>query len=340
MQNLFLSTADAAARIASGQTMLLAGAAENLAALPRGAWVGGTTAYFMTADGGRIVSDKIFCTILDDATACRISVLRPGALDVLTRNRYAQGFAVVLIPAFTAIHEDYALHAPGLHGLYDQPVMGWVTGVHLDELATRKPCVFDGATGTSYTDAGVVMHVAVPPDCAADIDIVNLFSQGDGPTFRFSDDGFTVGACTVDGEPANFAEYCRGNAIDTKLPLVADYAGAMVNASIREVQRGKVSFYAPIVSGQAYRFARPVADYAAMYGKIGLDEKAAARSMSCNCVLNFVYAGLEGKPTAGFIGPVTFGEIAFIVLNQTLVRLDVMPAPKPRTIREMEPAFA
>jgi hypothetical protein len=44
---------------------------------------------------------------------------------------------------------------------------------------------------------------------------------------------------------------------------------------------------------------------------------------ACNCILNFLYSGLEGKITEGMYGPITFGEIAFQLLNQTLVYLDV-----------------
>ena len=32
---------------------------------------------------------------------------------------------------------------------------------------------------------------------------------------------------------------------------------------------------------------------------------------------------MQGQTTGNFTGPVTFGEIAYILLNQTLVKLDV-----------------
>lgn len=43
-------------------------------------------------------------------------------------------------------------------------------------------------------------------------------------------------------------------------------------------------------------------------------------------VENFLYAELEGRQAGGFVGPVTFGEIAYVLLNQTLVRLSVSPS--------------
>ena len=42
---------------------------------------------------------------------------------------------------------------------------------------------------------------------------------------------------------------------------------------------------------------------------------------SCNCILNYLYGGLEGKHTGSVYGPITFGEIAHLLLNQTLVQL-------------------
>jgi hypothetical protein len=74
-----------------------------------------------------------------------------------------------------------------------------------------------------------------------------------------------------------------------------------------------------------YKHAKEVADYASAFTeqlqKIGLAEKSVV--FSCNCILNYLYSGLEGKNTAPFVGPITFGEIAYQLLNQTLVYLQV-----------------
>ncbi len=52
MRDMFLSTREASDLIASGVVLLAAGSAQALAALPRGKWIGGSTPYFMTAEGG------------------------------------------------------------------------------------------------------------------------------------------------------------------------------------------------------------------------------------------------------------------------------------------------
>jgi len=48
---------------------------------------------------------------------------------------------------------------------------------------------------------------------------------------------------------------------------------------------------------------------------------------ACNCVLNYQYVKLEGA-RAGLPGPCTFGEIAFQLLNQTMVYFDVVDVRK------------
>jgi hypothetical protein len=48
---------------------------------------------------------------------------------------------------------------------------------------------------------------------------------------------------------------------------------------------------------------------------------------SCNCILNYLYSGLKGKKTAGITGPATFGEIAYQLLNQTMVYLRIIDLP-------------
>jgi hypothetical protein len=45
-------------------------------------------------------------------------------------------------------------------------------------------------------------------------------------------------------------------------------------------------------------------------------------AFSCNCILNYIYGNLEGKKLAGTAGPITFGEIAYQLLNQTMVYLE------------------
>jgi hypothetical protein len=48
-----------------------------------------------------------------------------------------------------------------------------------------------------------------------------------------------------------------------------------------------------------------------------------APAFSCNCVLNYVHGKLEGDQFIPMPGPATFGEIAHVLANQTLVYLTI-----------------
>jgi len=323
MKNLFISADEAAEHIRKGAVAVISGSEKVLAGLPKGQWVGGTTAYFMAPAGGTIDQERVFCTLIDEATDSRVAVLTPGELPGVVDGRFKNGFSYLLLPAFSEAHRRYSLDAAHYRGLYDQPIMGWITGVHLDELGKRSPKVFDGSTGQAHDNAAAVLRIELPEGVMADLDIVNLFTQGDGPSIVFPETEFGATACMIDGKPANLARWLTENGIDTKLPLVANYVGVMVNVSVQDVdaEKGQVRFYSPVIEGETYRIARPVTDYAGAYTHCFNGDKKAADALSCNCILNFLYASLEGKTTGGYVGPVTFGEVGFILLNQTLVRL-------------------
>jgi hypothetical protein len=122
----------------------------------------------------------------------------------------------------------------------------------------------------------------------------------------------------------NLADYIAANAISTEFPLVGDYAGTNINVSFQKVnaEARTVDLYAPVFPGVEYRFARPITDYAEAFDR----ETAGAERESlfaCNCILNYLLAGLEGKKTGSITGPITFGEIAHQLLNQTMVQLAI-----------------
>ena len=181
--------------------------------------------------------------------------------------------------------------------------------------------MFDGRTTTCLREGAVVLHVELPAQFQPMVHTVNLFQPGSGPTIQFAQPGFAASRATVDGRPVEFAAYLRKAAADASLPLVADYAGTNVNVSIKSIddETGKVSFYAPVFPGIDYHLAEPVANYAEAFAR--QVPKNARPLLSCNCILNYLFGRLEGKRTAPFVGPITFGEIAHQLLNQTLVYL-------------------
>ncbi len=318
----FLTGSEAASLIKTGVVSIIAGDEEMLAALPRGNWIGGTTAYFMIGEGESPSTNHLFCSVIRQTVACRIAILERNTLAYVTTGRFQNGFTYLLLPGFSEVHFDYALEAPTIPRLFAQPTMGWITGVHLSDIGKRTPKVFDGRTGAAYANAGVVLHVELPSLFTANLNMVNPFIQGDGPAIVFPTTGFTTCTCTIDGESANLAEYLVEHTINARLPLVANYAGAMVNVSIQEVDSdsGEVRFYAPVVAGETYRLARRRADYTRAIVACARSVGQPDNALACDCILNNLEVGLS---SGGFVGPKTFGEIAYILLNQSLVVLNV-----------------
>jgi hypothetical protein len=128
----------------------------------------------------------------------------------------------------------------------------------------------------------------------------------------------------VDGKEVVFADYILKNHLDTKLPLVGDYSGAGINISIKSLENGIVNFYAPVFKGIEYRFAEAIPNYVDAFHKKIAEIDNTNSAFACNCILNFLYGGLEGKNLGGFYGPITFGEIAWQLLNQTLVYIQIL----------------
>ena len=315
----------AAEMIAAGQVLCIAGDEAALRQLPRGQWIGGTIPYFMTGDGGQVSRDQVFVTpVTGFAEPPRLRLRDRAALPGICRDAPESGYSIVIIPAFSDCHVEFAQHAPDYEEMYLKPLVGWIAGVHLDDLAQARPRVVLGPTGEFADDCAVVMDVPLPPERFAQIDIVNLFHPGHGPAIVFPASGFTVGACSLDGQPGNLAEYLASAGIDTRLPLVADYCGALVNVSIKAVDRasGRVELYAPVFPGLDYRIAAPVDDYVASFHQ-ALPGQTPEIAFSCNCILNYLHSGLDGKRTGDLVGPFTFGEIGYQLLNQTLVYLTV-----------------
>nr|WP_320131063.1 hypothetical protein [uncultured Holophaga sp.] len=312
---------EATGRIRSGAPLLIAGEESLLKALPRGNWIGGTIPYFMTEDGGVIDRSRVFLTEFPSFVSC--SAIKTYGVDDLPRipEDYADnGCSWIILPAGSEALLTFGHDSATYDGVFDTPLVGWVAGVHLSDLGKVTPKAFNGFTGECCDNAAVVLHAGLPSEKTARVELLNLFRQGKGPAITFQEGGFQIGDCMVDGEKQNLAEYISRNKLDTRLPLVADYSGACINVSVQSVDAaaGIVNLYAAVFPGNVYRFAEPVADYAASFSS-EMAKRQDQPAFSCNCILNFLYAGLEGQRTGSITGPITFGEVAYILLNQTMV---------------------
>jgi hypothetical protein len=331
MRQNISSVADVRQLIEAGRKLLLAGDEDALRQLPKGDWIAGTIPYFISGEKGGMSSRELICAtdITDIATSIEIVFYDEASLARVYAEGPKHGFSFIIIPAASKTHLSFALNAPNYKDFGIRPLIGWVAGVHLSDLGKKTPKVVNGRTGEMFEEGALVLQVQLPESKVAEIGIVNLFEQGDGDILTFTSDDFAAKDVMVNGEKRNFAAYIVKNKLDTKLPLVADYYGAMVNISFQDVDEveGQVKFYAPVFSGIRYKHAKPVSDYVKEFNN-RLSKECSIESsrvaFSCNCILNYLYSELEGKKTDPFTGPVTYGEIAYQLLNQTLVYLEIM----------------
>ena len=325
LQQLLLTPEATAAMIQSGATLAIAGDEDVLAALPNGNWIGGTIPYFMGQEGGVTTRKQLFVTPLSFHPDCQPTIRHYDAasLSQVCMEAPANGFSLIILPAFSEVHFEYAHHAAMYEDMFMKPLVGWISGIHLDDMGKRSPKVRDGRGGTLQENQAVVIHVPLPDNVSAQVNIVNLFTLGDGDLIEFDASGFEASTCKINGEVTSLAKYLTKIKHDTRLPLVADYSGALINVSLKAVDAAKdnVQFYGPVFPHVAYRLARPFSgSYEAALGHAieNLPENA---GFSCNCVLNYLYSELEGKRTGHVTGPMTFGEVAYVLLNQTVVHL-------------------
>jgi hypothetical protein len=107
-----VSLDEAARLIQARKPCCIAGDEALLRQLPRGDWIGGTIPYFMADSGGTCSRQQVFVTELPagpcrPACACTRAQLSRVCLD-----GPEHGFSVMVLPAFSEVHEAFAQEAP------------------------------------------------------------------------------------------------------------------------------------------------------------------------------------------------------------------------------------
>jgi len=308
--------------INSGKLLHIAGTGDLLKKLPKGNWVGGSTEYFMANDGCKVSGDLLFVSVF---TYDNFSIKAYDASDInsVAADAYDNGFSIVIVPFDSSVHKEYAENAAGFKDMFIKNIAGWVAGVNLNKPG-QSPLTVNGITGDIFTGGAVALHMEVPADKTVSVNILNIFEQDEAsPVIEFTEEGFQAKTCVIDGKEWNFAEYISQKSIDTKLPLVGDYSGHGINISFKSIDDDVVNFYAPVFKGIRYRIAKTIPSYEDEFHK-QLTKLAEIKSeFTCNCILNFLYCELEGKRVQSE-GPITFGEIAYQLVNQTLVYITVV----------------
>lgn len=326
--NQLLSIAETAALIRQGRALSLAAPESVLRQLPAGQWIGGTTPYVMTRKGvGEHPAGQVFVTDLSGLGGVRIEAFADHQVPEIVGRAPDNGLALMVVPAGSTMLQRFAAEATAHPDAFIKPTMGWIAGVHLSELGKVQPKVFDGRGPTVYANKAVVAYVELPPGRLASVDIVNIFEPDTQMLLRFEETSFNPSHCVVNGERVEFFDLVQSRAPEVlKTPLVGDFAGAHINASLQliDTEQRVVKLYAPVFEGVDYHFAKPIPDYVkALRQRLdGMDFSNAF--LGCNCILNYLYGELEGQDIGGLTGPITFGEIGYQVLNQTVVVMRVL----------------
>jgi hypothetical protein len=311
------------------RNLVLAGDERILRMLPAGNWIGGTIPYFMTADGGLTCRDRVFVAEAPGfAHAARIEVYDEESILRVALDGPERGYTILILPAFTRLHRQFALESPRYEQQFFKVVCGWIAGTHLDDIGRVTPKVFIGPTREVLENKGAAMHIELPGNYQTKLGIVNIFEQGDGEPIQFPESGFLARECIVGGKRENILDFVGRTGLDLRLPLVSDFCGTRFNVGIQaaDITKRQLSFFAPVFEGVSYRAAKPIANYAERF-VAAIPPDVGQPVFACNCVLNYLHGQLEGRRTGNILGPMTFGEIGYQLLNQTLVHVTVERLP-------------
>jgi hypothetical protein len=322
MNTSLQSVSQVASLIQNKRVLLLAGDESVLDQLPDGNWIAGTIPYFMSPDGGLFSKEKIHVIDLTDTVSSfKMMSYDEHSIKDIVSDEYENGFSVLILPALQPVWQTFALDAPSYPDLFTNPLIGWVSGIEFSDLGKVTPKTYLG--NRKSENLGVVMHVAIPDEYIARTNIINLYRPGSGETIQFQKKGFDSNECIVNGETHNLYHYLRDRQASENLPLVADYSGASINVGILwDHANQQANLVGPVFPEVDYRLP-DIAEmnYEAAFEEAYLQEENKDFTFACNCVMNYFTFGLEGKQLQGLSGPVTFGEIAYQLLNQTFVYL-------------------
>ena len=318
------TVAEVSEMLEKGQWLHISGARDLLTQLPKGNWIGGSIEYFLTAEGGVTTSEMLFVQEMLFDTI-KISVYDEETIKNVCVDAYDNGFSIVIVPFDSKVRDVYARYAPDFPEMYLKSIVGWCAGYNFAK-GPQVSVVVNGQSKEVFTDKAVVMHVSLPDNRIANIGIINMFTPDENsPIIEFTEDATLVKKCLIDGKEVVLTEYLAENNIDIRVPIIGAYCNANINASFLNIDnvKGVVQFASVVFPGIKYRFGEAVSDYAASFSNAIKDFHDLKPVFSLNCANNYLYGELEGKRLGNFIGPNTFGEIAYQFMNQTMVYLTI-----------------
>ncbi len=330
--------------IEEGRYLVISGGEDILSKLPKGNWIGGTSTYFMNVDHAVHTKNKVF---VDDLTDIGINydirLYSNEDIKNIAVDAFDNGFTVVIIPNGSSVYNEFSLHSLSYDQIFNNPVVGFISGVLEDEVAERYgignacdnnenksdkvylPLVFDGRMPKMYGDYAVAIHVELPDNKMARAEVLNVETiDKKSPTITFPKTSFTQSDCLINGEKHNIADFLIEVGYQSNYNLVADYNGFIVSRDIKEINplMKEVSFFSPVFDDEVYYLANRIDDYKELFDKNLLYYNKDNVPYSCICISYYMRGSLNNKKI-NMEGVFGFGEIAFHTLNRTLVFLEI-----------------
>lgn len=324
--NQLVSLKIASELISSGYPLSIAGPEALLDRLPAGNWIGGTSVYHLSAEGGVRSIDHVLITHLPAGIGQRIESYDSTDIQRVLSDAPENGFSMIIMPAGCSTLQRFSAEARRWEGVFDKPLVGWVAGFDLEQVSPGRPMVYDGRKARKIADGAVVFHIALAPEQLASVEAVNIFERRPGLVLHFPNEGTRVDRCLVNGTEHRLVDVLSEyEDSDGKLPLLGDYLGTSLNVSIESVNRetGLVTLFAPVFPDVDYFLALPPEDYAMAIADRFVSRQTKGTICTFCCILHYRYGNFAGRQIMGLRGPVSFGEIAYLVHNQTIVLLRV-----------------
>ena len=323
--NKLCTVKEVADLINKGHVMLLTGSDATLSNLPKGKWIAGTGPYMM--DGvGKITNDLIFVDDFTDiAIEAKIETLDENNIDQIALHGYENGFTLVTIPIGAKVYYEFANKSLSYDNIFDNPVVGYVSGCLFEEIGKVQPKTANGLDGKLSDTKAAVMHIKLPSNKIARTEIINFDTiSPESQQIVFPKTSFFQTDCTIDGKPGNIAEWF--DQIKKKKgyypQLITDMNGALVNRDVKvvDMEKKEVEFFSPVYEGDVYGHVKENDNYLKCFNDQLKNHKNLIACFSC--VSYFMAGKFEGR-TIDFNGVYAFGEIGYQLLNKTIVTLEI-----------------
>jgi hypothetical protein len=299
--------------INDGLYLILAGNREALQQLPAGNWIGGATPCYVSSGApNEIAKDQLYVNQLPEYVAgVELKTYDADHLKHIFTEGPDNGFTVLLLPFASEILQEYALHAFDYENFGLVPLVGWVAGTGNTWETLQTDIVMYGPDVTTHPNKAVVMHVELPADKYAEIHIHSPFKIRPEVTVVFEENTVSPQDAIINGERQNLREYMLRHNINFVHPLIVNLAGINICVTFNYDAKQLTTMTA-LFKGVSYYFSEPDMQ---VWG-IPQDRIYAL------CCLYYVQ-NPDPERLCRMTGPVTYGEIGYQIVNQSIVFLTV-----------------